>query len=135
MEAFMQIFAPMIVFIYHCFDRIVINGYISLLSRPENVVYFFRQVVGVPCITKEVLSCRTKQYNHWVESFARNHNIPIQWAEKDVRKEDFVRPYLRSMERKRDFVVYFILKSMEQGSTFRCIQQLSSRDRDTVIRK
>src|SRR4030042_6710351 len=33
MEILMQIFAPMIVFVYHCFDRIVINGYISMLSR------------------------------------------------------------------------------------------------------
>ena len=122
MEAFMQIFAPMIVFIYHCFDRIVINGYISLLSRPENVVYFFRHVVGVACITKEVLSSRTNQYNHWVESFARNHKIPMQWAEKDVRNEDLVGPYLRTMERKRRFGVYFIFKSMEQGNTFRCIK-------------
>ena len=41
----MQIFSPMIGFIYHCFDRIVINGYISMLSRPENVVYFFRNIL------------------------------------------------------------------------------------------
>jgi hypothetical protein len=41
METLIQIFAPMMGFLYHCFDRIVINGYISMLSRPENVVYFF----------------------------------------------------------------------------------------------
>ncbi|MGH8626553.1 MAG: hypothetical protein ACREYC_15220, partial [Gammaproteobacteria bacterium] len=28
----------------NCFDRIVVNGYLSGLSRPEQVVYFFRQV-------------------------------------------------------------------------------------------
>jgi hypothetical protein len=118
----MQIFAPMILFVYHCFDRIVINGYLSMLSRPENVVYFFRQIVGQPCITKEVFSMRTNHYNQWVESYARNHSIPIQWAEKDVRKEDFVRSWLRTMERKNRFGIYFILKSMEQGSTFRSVE-------------
>ena len=118
----MRIFAPMIVFVYHCFDRIVINGYLSILSRPENVVYFFHNIVGQPCITKEVLSARTTDYNHWVKAFADNHSIPIQWAEKGVRKEDFVRPWLRAMQRKNRFGVYFILKSMEQGSTFRSVR-------------
>jgi hypothetical protein len=37
----------LLLFVYHCFDRIVINGYLSGLSRPEQVVYFFRKVVGV----------------------------------------------------------------------------------------
>ena len=123
MEALLQIFAPMIVFVYHCFDRIVINGYLSMLSRPEqHVAYFFRHVVDKPCIAKEVLSERTGQYNRWVESFARNHRIPLQWAEKGVRKEDFTRSCLRAMERKNRFGVYFILKSMEQGTTFRSVQ-------------
>ena len=119
MEILMQIFAPMIVFVYHCFDRIVINGYISMLSRPENVVYFFQNVLAQSCITKEVLGSRTKHYNHWVEAYAQNHDIPMEWAEKNVRKEDYVRPKLKAMKRENRFGVYFILKSMEQGSTFR----------------
>jgi len=91
-----------------------------MLSRPENVVYFFRQVVGVPCITKEVLMQRTQQYRSWVEAYALNHGIPIEWAEKKVRKEDQMAPLLRRMERQNRYGVYFIYKSMEQGSTFRC---------------
>lgn len=119
MENLMRIFAPMIAFVYHCFDRIVINGYISVLSRSENIVYFFRNVVGEPCITKELLGSRTRDYNRWVEAYAQNHDIPMQWAEKGVRKEDYVRPQLKTMKRKNRFGVYYILKSMEQGSTFR----------------
>jgi len=121
MGILMQIFAPMIVFVYHCFDRIVINGYISMLSRPENVVYFFHNVLGQSCITKEVLGSRTKHYNQWVEAYARNHDIPLEWAEKNVRKEDYVYPKLKAMKRENRFGVYFILKSMEQGSTFRSV--------------
>ena len=45
-----KLFGSLLVFVYHCFDRIVINGYLSGLSRPEQVVYFFRDVVGVPVI-------------------------------------------------------------------------------------
>ena len=39
-----------------CFDRIFINGYLSGLSRREQVVHFFRQIIGVPIVGKEVLT-------------------------------------------------------------------------------
>lgn len=120
MELFAKLFSSLLVFVYHCFDRIVIHGYLSGLSRPEQVVYYFRQVVGVPVVDKAVLSQRTKDYQNWVEAFARNHRLPIEWAEKNVRKEDHVRPWLRRMDRSDHYGVYFIFKSMEQGPTFRC---------------
>jgi hypothetical protein len=43
----------------------------------------------------------------------------MEWAEKGVRKEDYVRPHLRRLERRNQFGVYFILKSMELGPYFR----------------
>jgi hypothetical protein len=119
MELFTTLFSDLLVFVYHCFDRIVIHGYLSGLSRPEQVVHFFRQVVGAPVVSKELLSQRTSDYQNWVEAFARNHKVPIQWAEKGVRKEDYVQPWLRRMVRKDVYGVYFIFKSMEQGPTFR----------------
>ena len=122
MKKLIQLFKSMIVFSYHCFDRIVINGYISMLSRPEGIVYFFHTVLGKKCITKEVIKSRTDDYNRWVDSYARNHKIPIEWAKKKVRKEDLVLPELKRMERKNIFGVYYIMKSMEQGNTFRSIK-------------
>jgi hypothetical protein len=119
MDLFTQLFGGMLAFVYHCFDRIVIYGYLSGLSRPERVVNFFRQVVGVPVVSKEVLSQRTAHYQNWVEAFARNHHIPIEWAEKGVRKEHYVLPWQRRMVRTDTYGVYGILKSMEQGPTFR----------------
>ena len=120
MELLNKLFAQMLVFVYHCFDRVVINGYLSMLSRPENVVYFFRQVIGVPSVTQEVLRKRTDEYQRWVEAYALHQGIPIDWAEKKVRKEDQMAPLLKRMERQNRYGVYFIYKSMEQGSTFRC---------------
>jgi len=119
MERFIQLFADFLSLVYHCFDRIVIHGYLSGLSRPEQVVYFFRQVLGIPVVSKEVLSQRTNDYRDWVEAYARNHKIPIEWAEKGIRKEDYVLPALRRMEKKNAYGVYLIFKSMEQGRTFR----------------
>src|SRR5215471_11705196 len=119
MELFTRLFGHLLAFVYHCFDRIVIHGYLTGLSRPEHVVHFFREVGGAPVITKEILSERTNHYQGWVEAFARNHRIPIEWAEKGIRKEDYVLRWQRRMVRKNDYGVYFIFKSMEVGSTFR----------------
>ena len=58
-------------------------------------------------------------YQNWVEAYARNHAIPIEWAEKGGRKEDHVLRWLRRMEKRNAYGVYFIFKSMEQGPTFR----------------
>ena len=87
MEFFAKLYSSLLVFVYHCFDRIVIHGYLSGLSRPEQVVYFFREVLGIPVVGKEVLSRRTDDYRSWVEAYTRNHDIPILWAENGVRKE------------------------------------------------
>ena len=119
MELFTQLFGDLLAFVYHCFDRIVIYGYLCGLSRPERVVNFFHLVVGVPVVSKEILRQRTADYQNWVEAFARNHRIPIEWAEKGVRKEDHVLPWQRRMVRTDSYGVYFIFKSMEQGPTFR----------------
>ena len=54
-----------------------------------------------------------------MEAYARNHRLPIEWAEKGVRKEELVLPDLARLVRKNAYGVYFIFKSMEQGPTFR----------------
>lgn len=126
METFCKLFGSLLAFVYHCFDRVVIQGYLPLLTRPEHIVHFFRDVQGIYPITKEALAKRTNEYQRWVEAFARNHRIPIQWPDpdmkkKEIKKEDYVRPFCFSMERRQRFGVYFIFKSMEQGPTFRSV--------------
>jgi len=118
-DTFTKLFGSLLTFVYHCFDRIVILGHLPLLTRLENIVHFFRDVHQASVITKEVLRQRTSDYNRWVDAFARKQRIPIEWAEKGVRKEDYVRSYLQRMERQNRFGVYFILKSMEVGPSFR----------------
>jgi hypothetical protein len=119
METFAKLFGSLVVFVYHCFDRMVILGHMPLLTRPEHIVHFFRDVHGTYPITKEALRQRTDEYHRWVDAFARNQDIPVEWAQKGVRKEDYVRPSLHRMERQQRFGVYFILKSMELGPSFR----------------
>jgi len=118
METFNKLFGSLLAFVYHCFDRIVIQGYLPLLTREEHIVHFFRDVQGLYPITKQALSRRTVEYKRWVEAFARNHKIPMEWAKKGVRNEDYVRPHLERMQRENRYGVYFILQSMEQGYSF-----------------
>jgi hypothetical protein len=71
---------------------------LSFFHREGNVVAFFRNLLGVPMLSKEVLRQRTDDYNRWVEAFARKQKIPLIWAVPGERKEDRVRP---SLERRR----------------------------------
>ena len=124
METFGKLFASLLSFVYHCFDRVVIQGYLPLLTRAEHIVYFFHHVHGIYPITKQVLRQRTRDYQQWVETFARKRRIPIQWPDpemkkKGLRQEDYARPYLQAMERRKRFGVYFIFKTMEPGPNFR----------------
>jgi len=123
METFCKLFGSLLAFVYHCFDRIVIQGYLPLLTRPEHIVHFFRDVHGIYAITKQALAKRTNEYQSWVEAFARNHRIPIQWPDpnmnkKDIKKEDFVRPYGLAMERRKRFGVYYLAAISRQRSAF-----------------
>src|SRR5580692_9372158 len=85
METFNKLFGSLLAFVYHCFDRIVIQGYLPLLTRPAHVVHFFRDVHGIYPITKEALAKRTNEYRQWVEAFARNQHIPSSGPRKTSR--------------------------------------------------
>ena len=81
METFTKLFGSLLVFVYHCFDRVVIHGYLSGLSRPGQVVHFFHDVVGEPVIDKAVLSRRTNELSgsrpgHRHHNHRRNHIAP-----------------------------------------------------------
>ena len=48
MELFNKLFGNLLAFVYHCFDRIVIHGYLSALSRPNR-----QQQSGAACRARE----------------------------------------------------------------------------------
>ena len=121
MQLFLKLFEPYLQWVYHCFDRIVINGHLLGLLRESQIVYFFRDVGRHPKLTKELLRQRSQQYQNWVEHFARNHKIPLIWAEKHVRKEDLVASRRQRRLAEAKFGVYYIIKSREQGWTFRIL--------------
>src|SRR5438876_3884369 len=98
MERLLELLGPAVQFVYTCWDRIVLNGYLDRLQRPENVVYFFREVVGAPSVTPEVLASRTGPYRAWLSRYAEAAGIPLLAAPKGVRKEPVVAPYYRRLK-------------------------------------
>jgi hypothetical protein len=117
MERLLELLGPAVQFVYTCWDRIVLNGYIERLQRPENLVYFFHDVVGIACIEPAVLEQRTNAYKAWVRRITDEQGIPVLPAPpKGVRKEDFVQPFYRRL--KGAAGVACVLTSLEQGRTF-----------------
>jgi hypothetical protein len=86
METFAKLFGSLLSFVYYCFDRLVILGHLPLLTRPENLVYFFRDVYHSGAITKEVLRKRTNEYHRWVQAFARKRQIPSNGQKRACAK-------------------------------------------------
>jgi hypothetical protein len=120
MERLLELLGNAVQFAYTCWDRIVLNGYIERLQRPENLIYFFHEIVGVDTIEPAVLEQRTNAYKAWVRWMAEEHGIPVLAAPpagpKGVRKEDFVEPFYRRLKGVEG--VACVLTSLEQGRTF-----------------
>jgi hypothetical protein len=120
MERLLELLGPVVQFAYTCWDRIVLHGYIERLQRPENLVYFFHDVVGIACIEPAVLEQRTNAYKAWVRRVTDELGIPVLQAPpappRGERKEDFVQPYYRRLKAGQSIAC--VLTSMEQGRTF-----------------
>jgi hypothetical protein len=116
MDQLSELLGSHVQFGYTCWDRIVVNGYLDRLQRPENVVYFFREVMGAPSVTPEVLASRTGPYRAWLNRHAEEHGIPVLAAPKGARKEAVVAPYYERLTGEAG--VACILTSLEQGRTF-----------------
>ena len=102
MERLLELLGNAVQFAYTCWDRIVLNGYIERLQRPENLIYFFHEIVGIDTIEPAVLEQRTNAYKSWVRRMAQEYGIPVLAAPpappKGVRKEDFVEPFYRHLK-------------------------------------
>src|SRR5690349_7951407 len=116
MERLSAVLGRAVQFVYTCWDRIVLSGYIERLQRPESLVYFIQDVVGIECIEPAVLEQRTNTYKAWVRRITDERGIPVVAAPRGVRKEELVQPYYRRLEGSEG--VACVLSSLEQGRTF-----------------
>ena len=98
MDRLLELLGQAVQFAYTCWDRIVLSGYIERLQRPENLIYFFHDVVGIDAIEPAVLEQRTNAYKAWVRRVTEEHGIPVVAAPRGVKKEELVEPYYRRLK-------------------------------------
>ena len=116
MDRLSELFGERVQFRYSCLDRIVLNGYLTGLQRPGQLVHFFHDVVGIECIEPPVLAGRTTAYRHWMEQYTAGRGIPVLAAPKGVRKEELVRPYYGQLGPQEGIAC--VLTSLETNRTF-----------------
>ena len=116
MDRLSELLGHHVQFSYTAWDRIVLNGYLDRLQRPENIVYFFRDVVGAPSVTPEVLMSRTAPYRAWVARYAEEQGIPLRAGAERRAQGRARRPVLPAVQAAEGVVA--ILSSTEQGRTF-----------------
>jgi hypothetical protein len=116
MDRLSELLGQAVQFAYTCWDRIVLSGYIERLQRPENLIWFFQDVVGIDAVEPAVLEQRTKTYKAWVRRVTEEHGIAVLAAPRGVRKEEVVEPDYRRLKGSEG--VACVLTSMEQGRTF-----------------
>src|SRR5216683_6538446 len=116
MEPLLDVLGNTVQFFYTCWDRIVLAGYIERLQRPENLIHFFHDVVGIQAIEPAILEQRTNAYKAWVRRITEEQDIPVVAAPHGVKKEELVQPYYRRL--RDELGVACVLTSMEQGRTF-----------------
>ena len=115
MDRLSELLGQAVQFVYTCWDRIVLTGYIDRLQRPENLVYFFHDVVGVACIEPGVLEQRTNAYKAWVRRVTDEQGIPVLAAPRGVRKEELVEPYYQGLKGTEG--VACVLTSLDRPAT------------------
>jgi hypothetical protein len=90
-----------------------------------SLVLSISSISSVTCTASTpLLSRHCGDYQHWVEAFARKRRIPIQWPDpamkkKGLRQEDYVRPYLLAMERRKTLWCLLHLQNHGTGPNFR----------------
>ncbi len=122
MENFYRLFLNKIKFSYDCFDRIVLNGYITSFHQPATLTFYFKFILKHLYVNKDLLFSVTERYKKVIEQFAKNNQLSCEFVEKGIRKDEFVKKYRKRFEKKEKFGVYYIMKARENESTFRVVR-------------
>src|SRR5258707_8330613 len=88
-----------------CVDRVYLNGYVPSLQTSGALVYFMEQHRGELIASPAVLGQIGRAFVTGVESFAREHAIPMVRFSKGQRKDDVVARYRRKYAAQEGVVV------------------------------
>jgi hypothetical protein len=98
-------------FSYSCFDRLILNGYITRFLAPGGVIGFLRYQRQLGFLTRAVFARISQDYHDWVNDFAAQQGVDIVTAPQGVRREEWVEPYFQRRHGQPGIAV--ILKARE----------------------
>jgi hypothetical protein len=100
MNAFLRHHQDAIAFSYRCFDRLLCNAFIPHLPWGANIVSFFRDRRHIPhhTLTPAFFRSLSGQFHRALEQQAEQANLAIVEPPAEVRREDWVAPYYRSLD-------------------------------------
>ena len=101
MEQLLALLGGAVQFAYSCWDRIVLSGYIERLQRPENLIYFFHDVVGIDRIKPAVLEQRTNAYKALGAAHHSGARHPVAGSATRCAQRGAGRAPLPALERHR----------------------------------
>lgn len=104
-----------------CVDRMYLNGYIPKLMHAGQLVDFLVRHRGYQIPSPAMLEKIGKDFVRRVESYAKEHKIPVIRFEKGVRKEDVATRYRRRFKKQEGVV--FIGVAQEKAKSFRAKKQ------------
>jgi hypothetical protein len=111
-------------FTYSCFDRLILSGYINRFHSPGSVIWFLRDHRNLGYLNRATFSSLSRDYHHWVEDFARQHELDILQPPSDTRREDLVEPYFQQRRGREGVAV--ILKTREPERLAVCYQKAAN---------
>lgn len=121
MEKFYKLFLNKLKFSYDSFDRIVLNGYIWTFHKAASLSFYFRVILAHGFVNKKLLFSVTEAYKQRIADFAHRHQLSCEYVANSLRKDSFVEKYRQRFEKNEKFGVYYILKTIENESTFRVV--------------
>jgi DNA-binding transcriptional ArsR family regulator len=110
MNTFREHHKSSIQFGYRCFDRLLLNGLIQPFQQPERVLGFFNHYREGQRVTRNLLTGIADQFQYWLKGRSEKWGAPVVEAPEEMRRDDFVEPYLRHSEPGR---VAVVLKARE----------------------
>ena len=98
-------------------DRMYLNLYVPMLQTDKAVAHFWRFHRGHRFASSALMDPMTKDFIRRLETFAREHAIPLITFQKDQRKDDVAQSFLAASTIEEG--VLFIGKAQEKVRVFR----------------
>jgi hypothetical protein len=102
---------------FECIDRMYLNVYQPDLQLEHHVFRFLREQRGPGAVSSRFFQEMTRTFVQGIETFAKQHNVPIVTFEKKQRKDDVAAQQRASFQGTEG--IYFIGKAQEKVKTFR----------------